>query len=156
MSLRAVAVIAFLASTSGCEPFGPSGPIRDAIPNPAAEFSEITRLELPEGAKLVVADDTHGGFHGDGELFFVYTVSREAIEEWLVEPPPWSQREWQRGPVPREISSHCLDAPTEGMNRNRVRYVAEDSEYSGIPWHNGRLLVLDPQAGRVVLSCWDF
>lgn len=151
--MHRVLVILLLAVATGC------GHIDDgprSISDPISEFTNATGLSLPSTSTVVNAADTHGGFHGDGELYLVFKTNLAIVEDWLTDVPPWKQKDWLAGPVPPEISSHCLHAPTTGMNSAEVRYIAEDFKLSSIPWHNGRLLVVNPNTGEVTLSWWDF
>lgn len=148
-----VLAILFLTAVTGC------GDINDgprSISDPISEFTNATGLSLPSNAKVVDAADTHGGFHGDGELCLILKTNPVVIENWLSDAPPWKQKDWLVGPVPSEVASHCLETPTTGMKSTEVRYFAEDFKLSSIPWHNGRLLVVNPKTGQVTLSWWDF
>lgn len=153
--LRGSPVIFAVALCAGCV-FDVPERFRETVENPGAEFTRYTGLAFPDSAKILTAGDTHGGFNGDGEFYVAFDADRQTIDSWLDDPPPWNQPAWLPGPVPQEIAGHCMDAPREGMDSERIRYVAEDFKLASIPWHNGRLLVLDPARGRVVLSWWDF
>ena len=146
-------ILLTLSAFIGCGDLD-SGP--RTITDPHGEFNDATGFSLPATAKVVAAGDTHGGFHGDGELYLVFKTDPATVQKWLDSIPPWKQTEWLTGPVPGDISGHCMDAPTTGMNSTTIKYVAEDFRLSSIEWHNGRLLVLNPETGDVTLSWWDF
>ena len=154
---RSLVLVVVLSAGCNWEQFGPAGPFRDSIPDPIAEFSEITSLTVPATATIVASGDTHGGFHGDGELFIVLDVGPDVIQKWLDSPPPWGHTAWQSGPVPDEILGHCLDLPRETIPTSGAKYiVAKDHQVSSIAWHNGQLLILYLEQGRAILSDWDF
>lgn len=135
---------------------------RETVPNPGAEFTKYTGLPFPPSATIVEVGDTHGGFHGDGLFFLILDVDPAEVSAWLDQQPPWKQGSWLAGPVPEKLH-RLLGVPqpvraecVELMNSATVSYVAEDFQMSDIPWHNGRVLVLDPESGRVILLWWDF
>jgi len=43
----------------------------------------------PWGAKVIATDDDHGGFHGDGEFYYVFQTEDSIIRKWLKGPAPW-------------------------------------------------------------------
>ena len=59
----AILAVAFIVSFSL-----PSGRFRDVVEDPPGEFTEHTGIEWPRSASVTSADDSHGGFHGDGEF----------------------------------------------------------------------------------------
>jgi hypothetical protein len=153
--MRGAAIALTLVACAGCG-FEPRERFREAVENPEAEFTEYTGLDFPDSARILAVGDTHGGLNGDGEFYLAFEADKETIQAWLDQEPPWGQPAWLPGPVPGEIANHCMDAPRDGMDSDRIHYIAQDFKRASIPWHNGRLLVLDPARGRVVLSWWDF
>jgi len=139
-----------------------TGPFRTTVKDPAAEFTEYTRLRWPESAVVVTVGDDHRGWHGDGEFRLVFDADKETLSQLLAQKPPWGDAEWKSGPVPDEIAGHCFLGLSngadyrQGLADRHVRYCAHDFKLSTIPWHNGKLLAIDPNAGRVFLSWWDF
>jgi len=154
-------VVALLLVHAGCSWTVPER-FRETVDDPAGEFTEYTQIPFPSAAKIIAAGDTHGGFHGDGEFYLVFDADKSEIARWLDLAPPWNQPEWRSGPVPHEISGHCLADATSSENARSLfdatttRFVAEDLKQSSIPWHNGRLLAIDTESGRVILAWWDF
>jgi len=145
---------------------------------PDARFAQISDLEWPETAEVVVASDTHAR-QGEGEFYIVFDVDVEVLEDWLSNPPPWGTGEWLNGPVPPEIGSHPSfgtdgvsigqfdDGPYEYrgdeqlvtlLSSDEIWYVARERccGEGSLYFHNGDLLVLDLDARRVWLSSWDF
>jgi hypothetical protein len=141
----------------------------------ASDFKFYTGLAMPEGASVVRTGDDHGGFQGDGEFYLVFEADPEALSKWLADAPPWG-KSWQAGPLPSEMTfqnmfgwqeSGLLDLPEPDahlnpdraenvLNSTRVRYSAEERCCQTLPWHNGSLLIVDPESGYVWLSVWDF
>jgi len=135
---------------------------RYTIEDPASEFTEYTKLKWPEGSVVVSVGDDHGGLHGDGEFHLIFDANKEELERWLNSPTPWGDAKWKNGPIPIDIADHCFLSVKHGtiyqsgLAQTGIFYCAEDFKLSDIPWHNGRILAIDPVAGRVYLSWWDF
>ena len=139
-----------------------AGPFRTTAKDPASEFTKYTSLPWPDSAAVVGCGDSHGGWHGDGEYYLVFDADKESLARWLSQKAPWGDAEWKDGPVPDEIAGHCFlfeGSPNpyrDSLAGSRIRYCAQDFKLCDIPWHNGRLLAVDPTIGRVYLSWWDF
>lgn len=138
-----------------------------ALADPGADFNRLTGLSWPANARVLSAGDDHGGLQWEGELHVVARVPPTTIASWLASPPPWGQAAWRHGPVAPDVAARCrLGAAAFGQAEGRysqrawslegVRYVALERCCEGLRWHNGNLLVLDPQQGLVWLSVWDF
>jgi len=151
-------------------------------PPPTAEesreaFTRITRLRWPASAELVRHGARRAPLLGDGETYVVFLLDSGTIREWRTNPPPWGGEQWGIGPVSPEIGTHCgfgLDSPSmftrkggkpqyDGgapevravLSSKDVVYVARSRAPDiGPPWHNGDLLLLDVQSGKVWLSSW--
>ncbi|TWU21236.1 hypothetical protein [Novipirellula artificiosorum] len=143
----------------------------------APEFLRAeTGIEMGDGWSEVDSEDEHGGFVGDGETFAVFKLTQPAIDKLIESKPPWSAG-WQSGPVPGDIGLHC-DFGTDGvafggligeagtytgdellvrlLGSQRVIYDAKERCCDSLPWHNGNLIVIDPDTKTVWLSVWDF
>lgn len=62
--------------------------------SPDPSTKKFIQEYVPKGAKRIEYRDTHGGFHGDGELSAVYQLNdREsrAFEERLHTDPAWKE-----------------------------------------------------------------
>ena len=172
-----VAFVSLLCLTNGCGDFDAPARFRESVNDPGGDFTTHTGLTFPEFAKVLSVDDTHGGFHGDGEFHLVFEIDEETLNRWLQTPPPWEAGEWQSGPVPHEIGFHCgfgtsgvgyasiNNGPTEYIGDSELKcllssseiwYIAKERGSSSIAWHNGSLLILDPKSNEVWLSVWDF
>ena len=164
---------------TGLVSIAPPVQYRKTIDNPGAEFTQITKLEWPKSAKVITVSDTHGGFLGDGEFYLVFETEQEDLEKWLSNPPPWEIDEWVSGPVPPEIGSNASfglgGAGTSSingvsteywggepliqlLNSNNIWYVAKERccGRDSLYFHNGELLIIDLEAGKVWLSSWDY
>ena len=153
--------LTFVFEVSSLPSFFFPGQFRKTVKDPAVEFTKYTKLQWPESAMVVTAGDDHGGWHGDGEFYLVFETDKETLVRWLAQKPPWGGTEWKSGPVPDDISGHCFTAVSngsdyhQGLVNRHVRYCAHDFKFADMPWHNGKLLAIDPNAGRVFLSWWD-
>jgi hypothetical protein len=132
----------------------------DLRQNPARDFTQITGLQWPESAIVTLTCDDHSPPLGDGERHIVFDIDGNTMEKWLVMSPPWKLDTWQSGPIPDEISGNCS---LRHDNQELLRlsgspdtlYVAADVGPEALPWHNGRLLLLDPANNRVWLFVWN-
>ena len=153
-----VVVLAWMAAgfwVPGCTP----GRFRETVDDPSADFTEKTGLPWPSSGNLIKADDTHGGFHGDGDFYLVFSVDKETFSRWKSQKPPWGASRWERGPVPSEIASRCMFGDAKGWcapASTDLFYVARARGPESMRWHNGDLLVLDPEGRVVWLYVWDF
>lgn len=148
-------------------------PNRRVITDPRSDFYSYTGLAWPTSAAVISSGDIRLEFLGDGEFHLVFDVDPATMKQWLAE-APWEQGEWQRGPVPDDISWRCgfgasgmsADPAGGGPDKNlskvqvgqvlgskQIRYAACDRA-SG--WEHGTILILDPEHNRVWLSIWDF
>ena len=125
------------------------------IENQAQAFYQSSGLKLPSDVQIIESCDDHGGFHGDGEYYLVFDTSEKQISEYL-KATPWNSQ-WQQQPVPREISSRTglEEIAADTFESSNIWYVATGKDAT-IPYHNGKLMVIDPQNNRVFYSQWDF
>lgn len=122
------------------------------VPNPIGRFEEETGLSCPPSIQPIFVEDTHGGFHFDGDLTIGLGGEKATIDEWLKKaPPPLSADEWRRGPIPPECGRYFSREPGQSPD---VWYVAKDRNFDG-KWTNGTLLILDPKTGEAWLFVWD-
>ena len=148
----------------------------ETVENPAAYFEAQTGLIWPDSADILSVDDTHGGFHGDGEFHVVFKTDSETIQKYLNGAAPFDVS-WQTGPIPHEIGFHCsfgTDGVSVGTVNNgpeeywgdstlrdvlgsgKVYFAAQERCCESLRWHNGHLIVVDPRSNKVWLSVWDF
>lgn len=139
-----------------------------------SDFKHYTGFDWPESARVVSAGEVRFEFLGDGEYYLVFDTDAETISQWLKQPTPWGETEWQQGPVPAEIPRFFnfgvsgMSAPTLGadaagpieasqverlLDSPEVRYAARQRAKNS--WNNGEILLLDPVQDRVWYSRWD-
>lgn len=125
------------------------------IENQAQAFLESSGLKLPTNARIIESCDDHSGFHGDGEYYMVFDTTPEEINKYL-QTTPWNNQ-WQKQPVPSDISfrTGLTKIYADTFESNDIWYVATGKD-GAIPYHNGKLMVIDPQLNRVFYSQWDF
>lgn len=143
-------------------------------------FTLATGLSWPSTVRVVATGDNHGGFTGDGEFYLLLECDPATIRLWLEDRPFWGGSSWQRGPVPTQIGYHCqlgsqksLGSVTfpdgskeyfggsaevrEVLSSPRLWYAARDRCQSpDLPYHQGNLLIVDPESGRVWYSDWKW
>ena len=151
---------------------------REVVNDPGAEFTELTGLPWPRSAKVIACEDTHGGFHGDGEFYLVFQTDKGTLKGWLAKPPPWKGKTWVSGPIPSEIGIKCCFGPSgedvdwvsddrgsryagdrklvRMLSSRRIQYVAKETCCASMRWHNGQELIIDVEAAKVWLCIWDF
>jgi hypothetical protein len=133
--------------------------------SPLGQFSSTTGLFCAKPAKVLSTGSDYGGFTGDGEFHLILECDPGTIERWLADHPFWGDSQWQRGPVPREIGFHCTFGNSasigccgeiqEVFNSSRVWYAARN-RCPTMPYHQGNLVVVDPESGRVWYSDWKW
>ena len=127
--------------------------------NPGAEFTRVTGLAWTESANVIFVEDSHGGFLSEGDLEIVFDVEPEILEEWLSNPPPWEVDGWKSGPIPSEIASVAPDFGDLDMADSKIWYAAKErccSDRNNLLYHNGNLIVISLDRGRVWLAVWDY
>lgn len=125
------------------------------IEDEAQYFYESSGFQLPANAQIILSCDDHSGFHWDGEYYIVFDTTAEEIKKYL-ETSLWGTT-WKKGSVPQQISFHTGLSRWEGskFNSSSIWYLAENQN-TNIPFHNGRLMVIDPEKNRILYSEWDF
>jgi hypothetical protein len=160
---RAVGVVGLVILVIGCG----GGYHKRGVTDAAADFKQFTGFELPQSARLVAADDTHLEASGptlafgpgvlDGRFLLIFDADLETLKKWLSGPAPWGT-EWRQGPVPDEISpfefrdnEHLVPL----VQTTTIRFAAHARGSNGTSWHDGELMVIDSERGRVWLLKWD-
>lgn len=123
------------------------------------KFRNITGIDLSSEDILSISlNDDHGGVLGDGELNLIIETPKSTIARIAATGPPWSQRSWKNGPVPEQILSNCIrvrDLETNPFQSSKIQFAAQSRGRKQMPWHNGDILVLDPEHGKIWLVSWD-
>ena len=154
--------------------------LRETVDDPGADFTTATGLPWPTNAEIIALDDTHGGFHGDGEFYLVFQTDAETIQSYL-DTTPSLDVPWQQGPIPTDIGFH-MTFGTEGIgtmsvNGSAAEYVGDSTltelftsetvyfsaterccseQGEALRWHNGTFVLVDPTTNTVWFSAWDF
>ncbi len=144
-------------------------------PSPQAVFERATGFAYPLNAKVISAGND--GFMTDGEFHIVIYVDDETVSQFLRTQPAAPLSNWQVGPVPTEIGSHCAfgteDIGLRSVNggpmhyagdpelvelfsSDGIMYSAHERCCDSIRWHNGTLLIVDPRTNKVWLSIWNY
>lgn len=131
-----------------------SGGSDHTIASPGAVFTRLTELPWPATARIESTTDSHGGFHGDGELIVAFQADPRELESWGETPPPWGGRTCSPGLVPQD--RHDLGAESSALRQGNTLYGAQHFRLASIPWHNGRTLTVDLETGVVELFRWDY
>lgn len=125
------------------------------VESESQHFYESSGFHLPSNAQIILSCDDHGGFHNDGEYYLVFDTTPEAISTYL-NSPAWSTT-WQNGIIPQEIGSRtALSRWNPGVFSSlEVSYIVENRN-TILPFHNGRLMIIDLSNSRVYYSQWDY
>ncbi|HEY9641540.1 MAG TPA: hypothetical protein V6C57_13715 [Coleofasciculaceae cyanobacterium] len=125
------------------------------IEDEAQYFYESSGYQLPTDAQIILSCDDHSGFHWDGEYYIVFDTSNEKVKKYL-ETSLWNTT-WKRGPIPQKISFHTGLSKWENskFDSSSIWYLADDQN-TLIPFHNGRLMVINSEKNRILYSEWDF
>lgn len=146
-------------------------------PTPEQVFERATGFRWPSNA--IVISSGGDGLVTDGEFHVVFSVDEATISQWRRVQPVTPLSQWQSGPVPTEIGAHCAFGKkyaayltrhesneevhyagdpelVDLLSSDKIMYSAHDERYGSIPWHNGRLLILDNRTNKVWLSIWNF
>lgn len=125
---------------------------RRPVPDPVGRFEQETGLSCAPSTRPIFVEDTHGGFHFDGDLTIALKVDKSTIDGWLKRvPPPFSDDEWQPGPLTPVLSKYFSRELAQSPD---VWYVAKNRNASP-SWYNGTLLILDPKTCEAWLYIWD-
>ena len=118
-------------------------------------FSDSAGFPMPTNAQIIISCDNHGGFHGDGEYYIVFSTTAKNIEDYQRE-SIWNLQ-WIKGSVPSEISYRTVlsNKFKDILESSEISYIVENRN-TQIPLHNGRLIVIYPKENKVLYSKWDY
>ena len=122
----------------------------------AIRFQHDTGLPFPTSAKVISDEGDYGGFTGDGTHVLILDCDPEELQDWLTHMPPWGARAWKHAPVPLEVPAPESFKPDCYSGAGSVWYTVRERKCGQIRWHNGELLMFDPDRGRVWFFSWDF
>jgi hypothetical protein len=143
-------------------------------------FTTVTGLEITDSIQIISESDSY--YIGEGEYSLIFKTSKNQIEKWISEKPPWGLGEWQRDTVDFNIGFHCSFGTQEGSpslsttngttnysgNDEAIKILSDtNNHYSfqeiccpeqgdALRFHNGTLLIIKPNKKTVYLSVWDY
>ena len=135
-------------------------------------FTAVTGLKVGLQWNAVAGGSEYGGFGSEGESYLVFRLSKADFDALLNSAAPWSGQ-WKSGPVEDVIGGPCTfgtrdwakNALDEHVSATRVEelltsttvfFDAQERCCAGNSWHNGDVVLLDPQDSTVWWSSWDF
>jgi len=122
-----------------------------------SRFRLCSDIDLPHSASVILFEDGERSMNGDGVFTVVFEVNHGDLRALLQSAPFGGS--WETGPVPAEIKQSFfenefkLKAPWHATN---TKYVAQDRGPKHLPWHNGRLFIVEPDSRRVWFGEWDY
>jgi hypothetical protein len=137
--------------------------VETEIADPAACFTDHTGLPWPGAARLILAEDSYGGWRGKGDVFIVFDADRRTLADWLAGEPPWEVATWEHRGVPPELARHLqhrFASFEDAVQADTVTYCAKDRtsgealKYMG-PWRSAQFLAIDVAQARVYLLYWS-
>ena len=137
-------------------------------------FVRITGLEPPAHAKVIAY--AYDDWIMDWEYYLAFETDHETIDRWLSVAPPLEVETWTRGPVPFEALKPSFgmesvmqwhdgnnlmrydgdDRLVRLLTSDQVWYAAVDRCCDGMRFHDGSLVVLDPELDRVWVASWGY
>jgi hypothetical protein len=146
---------------------------------PKEIFEERTGLKISDSIKNVDVVDNYE--IREGEFSIVFKTTENQIKLWLDSGPPWENAKWQKGKIPYEIGVavkfNFPDGVSAGIydngesmyfgNEALIKLLNDSTNYysfvedccpkeKGLRFHNGRLLIIQPQTKMVYFQHWDF
>lgn len=146
----------------------------DFYPIPWDGFVRITALEPPVEATFI--SYAYDDWIMDWEYYLAFETDHETIARWLSAPPPLDVKTWIRGPVPFEAlkPSFGMESAMQWRDENglvsydgderlvrlltsdQVWYAAEELCCDNFRFHEGSLIVLDPEKRQVWVASWGY
>jgi|GEM_PF-4449205 len=126
---------------------------------PSEYFQRASGMLLPADAEIVYSREDHRSMNGDGYFVCIFDLNDEGINR-LLEQRIWGQ-DWAVGQPLDIIRRHCCDDRFQNepiWERDDVHHLAQNMSPNNdiLPWHNGRIFIIDSEAGRVWFGDWDF
>lgn len=123
-------------------------------------------MKWPVEANVITADDSHWDWNSgpalplgpgmlDGTLHIIFDADPTTLHNWLSRSAPWGA-EWMDGSVPEVIADNSR-LPSDSDSPG-IKFAARERggpRTAGLEYHDGELLVLDPETGRVWLASCD-
>lgn len=150
-----------------------------ACNSPRHRFEKSTGLTIKAPVLYFLAKDTYGII--EGEYSVVLKTTKDQIDQWLKNTPPWENRKWSKGPVPAELGANAqFNFPRRvgyGIDRDGKTVYSGDKNLAallndpatyyvfkelccpdkeGLRFHDGCLLILQPTTQMVYYSNWNY
>lgn len=122
-----------------------------------ARFQFLSGIRLPNSATIEYLEDGDLAWNGDGVYSMTFSINDVDLKT-LLQSSPFGGT-WQPGPVPSKIREAYFE---NDFKRNAswrtpdVFHTAQDRGPNGMPWHNGRIFMVDRNAKRVWFGEWDY
>jgi hypothetical protein len=140
------------------------------------KFEDITGLNISDSVSFITKKDTYFVF--EGEYSLVLKTTKKQIKKWINERPPWDNKSWNKGPIPfdigigvqfnfkdgvarvtnedgKEFYSGDTDLETL-LNDSTSYYVFKEDCCPDLRFHDGQLLILQPNTQMVYYSGWNY
>jgi len=147
--------------------------------NPKDIFEDRTGLKIDQPIFGIKETDTYG-IH-EGEYSIVFRSTEGQIKTWLKGNPPWNNKKWNKGAIPHVMGgafqlnfpeSVGLAFPDKGTpfymgDKGLVKLLNDTSNYysyiedccpkdNKLRFHDGRILIIQPQTKMVYYAVWDY
>ncbi len=123
-----------------------------------ARFQFLSDIPLPNSAMIEYLEDGERALmNGDGVYSVIFQIN-DADLGMLLQSSPFGGT-WDLGPVPSKIRDAYFEndfkrnAPWQAAH---IVHTAQDRGPKGMPWHNGRIFMVDRNAKRVWFGEWDY
>ncbi len=126
-------LLSLLLLLSGCA-------IQDGTPTQIARSETLLEIGIPDwtDAEILVWEDTHGGFHGDGTLYAVIRFPDDRVEATLAQ-------EWAALPMSDTLNWLVYGGTNEeGIGRTALRRESGEDAFPRVT--RGYTLLIDRQA----------
>ena len=126
---------------------------------PEEYFQHNASMIFPDNGVIVHHFRQRNSFNGDGEFVCIFDLDEDGINR-LLDQRIWGQ-EWVAGQPLEIVRSHFSDEQFKNdaiWQRKDIRHLAQNRSPNNdfLPWHNGRIFIIDTQARRVWFGDWDF
>lgn len=130
----------------------------------AAQPGDYSRYTgLPRFTSMKIHDERNlRQWQGDGDYFVSFDLDAADLAK-LLEKSPWTGCPWTQGAPPEEIQRNLESLPTAWLQHglpdwesDHLLHAAEDFKHAPqLPWHNGRVAIVDSKLRRVWVLEWD-
>jgi hypothetical protein len=126
------------------------------------KFKHYSAYSLPASAQVQAASDDHRGIQHEGFYHIIFDASPEDIKS-LLEQRTWQKCEWSSGPVnDASRTKHRLGRLRGGddfpvpWSSQAIQFISQNRGHDSLPWHRGRIFVVNRKSGRVWFTDWNY